>query len=219
MGAILFVIGIILTVLILDLYTTNASFYASVSFSNMLLRLIENSNPILVYAIIILGVAIANASIILFIPYPILIIYAIQAGENPILITLLASIGAAVGEMSSYLVGKLGRGITNTENKNYIKIQNMLNQNKKKVYFIVFLFALTPLPDDLVLVPLGLMNFGFAKSFIPCFLGKLVLILIIVLFSNSLTYVAGNNLQVLLDLLTIWLIIGMIVFARRINEQ
>ena len=40
---------------------------------------------------------------------------------------------------------------------------------------VIFLFALTPLPDDLLFIPLGILRYSFIKAFIPCFLGKLLM--------------------------------------------
>jgi membrane protein DedA with SNARE-associated domain len=36
----------------------------------------------------------------------------------------------------------------------------------------IFFFALTPLPDDLLFIPLGVMRYPFWKAFIPALLGK-----------------------------------------------
>jgi hypothetical protein len=36
----------------------------------------------------------------------------------------------------------------------------------------VFLFALTPLPDDILFLPLGMMKYSFWKCIIPGWLGK-----------------------------------------------
>jgi len=40
---------------------------------------------------------------------------------------------------------------------------------------VIFLFALTPLPDDLIFIPLGVLHYKFVKAFIPCSLGKLTM--------------------------------------------
>ncbi len=38
----------------------------------------------------------------------------------------------------------------------------------------IFLFALTPLPDDLLFIPLGVMRYPFWKAFIPALFGKML---------------------------------------------
>jgi membrane protein DedA with SNARE-associated domain len=39
----------------------------------------------------------------------------------------------------------------------------------------IFIFALTPLPDDLLFIPLGIVRYSFFKAFIPCLLGKVLM--------------------------------------------
>ena len=36
----------------------------------------------------------------------------------------------------------------------------------------IFLFALTPLPDDLLFIPLGIMRYSLLRAFIPALIGK-----------------------------------------------
>jgi membrane protein DedA with SNARE-associated domain len=43
----------------------------------------------------------------------------------------------------------------------------------------IFIFALTPLPDDLLFIPLGIMRYSVIKAFIPCIIGKTLMCLIV----------------------------------------
>jgi uncharacterized membrane protein YdjX (TVP38/TMEM64 family) len=45
-------------------------------------------------------------------------------------------------------------------------------QNKKRAPVYIFLFALTPLPDDILFLPLGIMKYPFWKCIIPAWIGK-----------------------------------------------
>jgi len=44
---------------------------------------------------------------------------------------------------------------------------------------IIFIFALTPLPDDLLFIPLGVMRYKILHAFVPALLGKFASNLII----------------------------------------
>jgi membrane protein DedA with SNARE-associated domain len=44
---------------------------------------------------------------------------------------------------------------------------------------LIFIFALTPLPDDLLFIPLGVMRYSILGAFIPALLGKFLSNLII----------------------------------------
>ena len=52
---------------------------------------------------------------------------------------------------------------------------------------LVFLFALTPLPDDLLFIPLGISRYNFVKVFIPCLLGKIIMAYLIA-YSGKVSY-------------------------------
>jgi membrane protein YqaA with SNARE-associated domain len=49
----------------------------------------------------------------------------------------------------------------------------LLNKNPRAIPFFVFVFALTPAPDDALYVPLGLIKYPFWKCLIPGWLGKI----------------------------------------------
>ena len=44
---------------------------------------------------------------------------------------------------------------------------------------VIFLFALTPFPDDLLFIPLGVMHYPFWKAFIPALFGKILMTFIL----------------------------------------
>ena len=48
----------------------------------------------------------------------------------------------------------------------------------------IFVFALTPLPDDLLFIPLGILKYKFIKAFIPAIMGKILMIYILAYFGR-----------------------------------
>lgn len=96
---------------------------------------------------------------------------------DPLLIAAVAAMGAGVGQFSGYLVGVGGK-------------KNMAGKYKKNADFLVkvfnrfgpvgiFAFALTPLPDDLMFIPLGMARYNPVKAFVPALTGKFLASLII----------------------------------------
>jgi len=129
-----------------------------------------------------LGIFIASflgaISIIVPIPYTILIfMLGMQGNLNPILLALSAGLGAALGEFFGYMLGYYGRVVISDERKR--KIDCVLRIFSRYGSLAIFIFALTPLPDDLIFIPLGIMHYSFIKAFIPCLLGKIVMSLIL----------------------------------------
>ncbi len=48
----------------------------------------------------------------------------------------------------------------------------------------IFAFALTPLPDDLLFIPLGIMRYKLVKALIPALLGKILMLFILAYFGR-----------------------------------
>ena len=59
------------------------------------------------------------------------------------------------------------------------KMKYMMNLFDRYGPVTIFLFALTPLPDDLLFIPLGVMRYPFWKAFIPALLGKTLMTFIL----------------------------------------
>ena len=123
-----------------------------------------------------LGIFIASflgaASIIIPIPYTVLI-FMMGGILDPILLALSSGAGATLGEFFGYMIGYYGRAIISDERKR--KMDYMLRVFSRYGLIAIFLFALTPLPDDLLFIPLGLMHYSFIKAFIPCLIGKITM--------------------------------------------
>jgi len=115
-------------------------------------------------------------SIIIPIPYT-LFIYLLGAFLDPILLALAGGLGSAVGEVAGYLIGYYGRAVISKERQR--KMDYMLKIFNRYGSITIFLFALTPLPDDLLFIPLGIMRYRFIKVFVPAFLGKSLMCLIL----------------------------------------
>jgi membrane protein DedA with SNARE-associated domain len=96
---------------------------------------------------------------------------------EPLFIAVAAGTGAAVGELSGYLIGLGGRKVIGEKYKKKMDILMRLFQRFGPI--VIFVFALTPLPDDLLFIPLGVMRYKMLHAFIPALLGKFVSNLII----------------------------------------
>lgn len=119
---------------------------------------------------------IANATVIL--PMPgLLILIALGASFNPILVALSGAAGGALGEVSGYILGRGGRGVTRPH-KWYTKAEYWM---KRRGFLTVFLFALLPiLPLDIAGLIAGVSHFPIWKFLLACFLGKAVLYVIMI---------------------------------------
>jgi len=114
---------------------------------------------------------IGAVSIFFPIPYTVVIFWLGSTGDfDPFLIALTAGMGSAVGELSGYLLGYYGRKVIKKERRR--KMEFMVKVFDRFGPVAIFLFALTPLPDDLLFIPLGIMHYSLVKAFIPALIGK-----------------------------------------------
>ncbi|RLI66777.1 MAG: hypothetical protein DRO88_00910 [Promethearchaeia archaeon] len=123
---------------------------------------------------------IGNSSVMIIIPY-VLVIYTLTI-ENPhawIWIGLLSGLGAALGEFISYYIGRLIGSVKSVKEsevgEKFHRMKEQFERNPRVVPLIVFVFAASPLPDDMILVPMGLMKYPYYKTFLPCVIGKTIL--------------------------------------------
>ena len=117
-------------------------------------------------------------SIFFPIPYTVVIFWigALKVFD-PIWIAVAAGIGSTIGEFSGYLIGFGGRKVISQKYKK--KMDFLMRLFKKYGSALIFVFSLTPLPDDLLFIPLGVMRYSMIRAFIPALIGKFVMNLII----------------------------------------
>jgi membrane protein DedA with SNARE-associated domain len=123
-------------------------------------------------------------SIIPFVPipyFPILIIAAIDEQLDPNFISISSAVGAVIAKLIIFYMGYYGRKALNKETKKRMYPLQLLLA--KYGWIGAFVAALTPIPDDIVFIPLGLARYSPWKFAIATFGGKLILNEIIVFSS------------------------------------
>ncbi len=121
---------------------------------------------------------VGNATILFPIPY--LVVPFILGGFrdsfthafvfNPWLVGLAAGLGAQLGEMTGYVLGFLGGRFIEEEKQE--SFSNIITSHPRLTPLLVWFLAITPLPDDVLVVPLGTAKYTWWKVFVPGLLGK-----------------------------------------------
>lgn len=130
---------------------------------------------------------ISNASLGMPIPYtPLFLLLASQAQSNVFLITLIviSAIGCTLGEVVSYYIG---RGVSTAilkENRTAAFMKQVVEERPRLIWLCVFFGAATPFPDDLIVIPLGLMNYPVKWMVLPILLGKAVFLGVVAFLSR-----------------------------------
>jgi membrane protein DedA with SNARE-associated domain len=121
-------------------------------------------------------------SVIVFVPipyFPVLITAAFNNNLDPILISLSSAIGSVIAKLIIFYASYYGRNILSSKIKGkMVPLQRLLGRYGAIGAFIA---AATPIPDDIVYIPLGLTKYSPWKFVIATFLGKFVLNLSFVL--------------------------------------
>jgi len=126
---------------------------------------------------------IGASSIFFPIPYTLLIFWLglLKVGE-PLFLMIAGGTGAALGEFTGYILGYFGRKILSEERQR--KMEYLVKLFGRYGPLAIFAFALTPLPDDLLFIPLGILRYKFIKVFVPAILGKMLMIYLLAYFGQ-----------------------------------
>ncbi len=127
------------------------------------------------------------------IPYLVAIFYmAYYLPVNEILLGIISGVGGAVGKTIVYILS-FGSGKLIGEEHEY-RIARLRQLLDKYGAFAVFIFTVTPSPDDVVIIPLGLIRYSFMKFFMACALGKIILSIIVAVFGKAFIKTTGEAL-------------------------
>lgn len=117
---------------------------------------------------------ISNASIIFPAPaFAINFVLGGTPGFDPWLVGLVAGVGAAIGETTGYFVGRGGRRILEKKYEKLLK-QTREWMEKHGDFYIIILFAATPLPHDIVGMIAGAVHYPFRRFMIATLIGKVL---------------------------------------------
>jgi len=152
-------------------------------------------------------------SIFFPIPYTVVIftLGGLKVGEawvfEPVWIAVAAGIGSAVGEFSGYLLGFGGRRVIGEKYKK--KMEFLMKLFDRFGPIVIFVFALTPLPDDLLFIPLGVIRYSLVRALIPAVVGKICMNFIV-------AYSGRFSVQIIRDIFGVesdWIsgLIGMVL--------
>ena len=134
-----------------------------------------------------LGLAIVSffGSLIPFVPIPSFVLVATMAvGEqfDIHVLVLIAALTSTAAKQIIFYISYGGRKIISEKTKKRMKpFQKLVKRYGGSAAFFA---AATPIPDDLVYIPLGLAKYNPRRFFIATLLGKVVLYYVIVLISH-----------------------------------
>jgi membrane protein YqaA with SNARE-associated domain len=135
----------------------------------------------------------------------------------PFIIGFVASLGCLIGELIGYFVGRGAAELISEDKKENLKnYQQYLVNHPKLAPLLIYIFGLTPLNDDMLTIPLGLIKYDFKKTIFWIFIGKLCLMLI---FAYNLlkicTLIGGESW--IISIISLYIIVVLVYLMLRVN--
>ena len=130
--------------------------------------------PLFVFVVSFIG------SLIAFIPIPYFPLLSVLAlTYEPISLIASASIGSSLAKLIIFMVSFWGGKKIGEKRRD--KMKPLLEIVKKYGWIAAFLAAATPIPDDMIYIPLGVLRYNPYYFFISTFLGKVIINTLVIL--------------------------------------
>lgn len=99
-----------------------------------------------------------------------------------LLLVLLATIANTVGDLIDYLIGEGAQHIATKDNPEAeTRWSQIILRKPKAIPWVIVLFGLTPLPDSLLMVPLGMVKYDVKKTMLWMFVSRFIMMFIFAL--------------------------------------
>jgi uncharacterized membrane protein YdjX (TVP38/TMEM64 family) len=132
---------------------------------------------------------IANVSIIIQIPYTLPLLSAALGGAgftSMLVLGVASGLGAGIGAILAYKVADtvVAKSHAQPDGRMFRWITRNADARPRLTSFVIFLIALSPLPDGTIVMPMAMVRYGLRRLAVPLFLGKFLHnVLLAVIFS------------------------------------
>ena len=155
-----------------------------------------------------------------FLPVPFLIpVFLLSTVLDPLPLGIAVGVGAAIGKCVSYAIGRGGFKILGEKKQRELNVFSKLLGRYGII--AVLLFATLPLPDDIIVIPFGMMKYSFKKFFAALLVGKITLCLLVAYAGkysfDFLTFLLGDGNAVVGMIASIIFMALMIIIIMKID--
>lgn len=144
------------------------------------------------YLGVFLAMFIGNLTIIIILPTTIVPFLVAAAGLNPIVIGIVSGLGAELGEMLGYVLGRwFASTLERKKPQTYSIVRRIVEVRPRAIPLLLYIFSVFPFPDDVLFIPLGLVRYPLWKLVWPSLLGKVTAGLIIAWTGSTASVIVG----------------------------
>lgn len=121
---------------------------------------------------------IANTSLLVQVPYTVPLINIALVTDSVLkllILSIFTGMGAGIGEINSYIIARgLSAPIGSPDDSRlYRWLKETIEKRPRSIPILVFIGAVTPIPDDLVIWPLAIAKYPIKNILFPMFTGKI----------------------------------------------
>lgn len=122
---------------------------------------------------------IANASLLIQVPYTLPMLSVALYSDNLaelVALGVATGVGAGLGEIVSYAIAfNIAAQIKELSKSSFFRwIRDTIDDHPRSIPLFVFIGAVFPIPDDLIIMPLAVINYPIRKLLLPMFVGKII---------------------------------------------
>ena len=139
------------------------------------------------------------ASVIVPVPYTAFLftLSSVYLGLNAVETAVFVGMGSGLGEVTGWIAGRSMEDMLKIYRSpgysaTLALIEDRARRSRLLVPFIVFIFALTPLPDDLVFIVLGTLRYPLRLAIPSSMAGKILMIYLLVEMGKMLGWATGG---------------------------
>jgi len=154
------------------------------SFFEEVANILGSYPHLLTFIVSLIGNSIPYASV----PYYLLLMYYSHRFRDPLELSILAlfsGLGSTAGKIIIYLVGRGIHHVVSEKNKKNIELFGRLI--RRWGFLFILIATSTPVPDDVILIPMAFVGYSFAMYIVATLIGKTIASLFIVFFGRGLT--------------------------------
>ncbi len=134
------------------------------------------------YAVSFFAALLGGTSVLFPLPYHLIVFTLGAGGLNPFFLGILAGTGVMLGDSTSYLLGYAGREVVPGRIVSIFNKLHLWAMKKPKWTMPLFLFAygaFVPVPNDVVVIPLGIARYPYLKTVLPLTFGNIIFSIVI----------------------------------------